>query len=130
QGRMCAEYALRDGAAAGSGEAIGTRCLVRQDAREWAENLTGAVLMTADRTETLVGIYGIGLQPTGEKDPYGLRRAALGVISAFEAFGAMARLKGKPLRLQLHSLLEFAASTFPANKLSASVVPDLEDFVF
>jgi len=130
QGLMGRYYALHDGEPAAVADAIGAQYLVRQDAREWAENLTGAVLMTADRTETLVGIYGIGLQPTGEKDPYGLRRAALGVISAFEAFGAMARLKGKPLRLQLHSLLEFAASTFPANKLSASVVPDLEDFVF
>ena len=130
QGLMGRYYALHDGEPGAIADAIGTQYLVRQDAREWAENLTGAVLMTADRTETLVGIYGIGLQPTGEKDPYGLRRAALGVISAFEAFGAMARLKGKPLRLQLHSLLEFAASTFPANKLSASVVPDLEDFVF
>ncbi len=130
QGLMGRYYALHDGEPGAIADAIGAQYLVRQDAREWAENLTGAVLMTADRTETLVGIYGIGLQPTGEKDPYGLRRAALGVISAFEAFGAMARLKGKPLRLQLHSLLEFAASTFPANKLSASVVPDLEDFVF
>ena len=130
QGLMGRYYALHDGEPGAIADAIGTQYLVRQDAREWAENLTGAVLMTADRTETLVGIYGIGLQPTGEKDPYGLRRAALGVISAFEAFGAMARLKEKPLRLQLHSLLEFAASTFPANKLSASVVPDLEDFVF
>ena len=86
--------------------------------------------MTADRTETLVGIYGIGLQPTGDKDPYGLRRAALGLISAFEAFGAMARINGKALRLELHSLLEFAASAFPAGKLSGSIVTDLEDFIF
>ena len=42
----------------------------------------------------------------------------------------MARLKGKPLRLELHSLLEFTASTFPAERLSASVVSDLEDFIF
>src|SRR5438132_7103206 len=130
QGLMGRYYALHDGEPGAIADAIGTQYLVRQDAREWAENLTGAVLMTADRTETLAGIDGIGLQPTGEKDPYGLRRAALGVISAFEALGAMARLKGTPLRLQLHSLLASAASTFPANKLSASVVPDLEDFVF
>ncbi len=130
QGLMGRYYALHDGEPAAVADAIGAQYLVRQDASEWAENLTGAVLMTADRTETLVGIYGIGLQPTGEKDPYGLRRAALGLISAFEAFGAMARLKGRPLRLELHSLLEFAASTFPADKLSATVVPELEDFVF
>lgn len=130
QGLMGRYYALHDGEPAAVADAIGAQYLVRQDVSEWAENLTGAVLMTADRIETLVGIYGIGLLPTGEKDPYGLRRAALGVISAFEAFGAMARLKGRPLRLELHSLLELATSTFPADKLSASVIPDLEDFVF
>jgi glycyl-tRNA synthetase beta chain len=130
QGLMGRYYALHDGEPAAVADAIGAQYLIRQDASEWAENLTGAVLMTADRTETLVGIYGIGLQPTGEKDPYGLRRAALGVISAFEAFGAMARIKGRALRLELHSLLEFAASTFPPGKLSASVIPELEDFVF
>jgi glycyl-tRNA synthetase beta chain len=130
QGLMGRYYALHDGEPAAVADAIGAQYLIRQDASEWAENLTGAVLMTADRTETLVGIYGIGLQPTGEKDPYGLRRAALGVISAFEAFGAMARIKGRVLRLELHSLLEFAVSTFPADKLSASVIPELEDFVF
>jgi glycyl-tRNA synthetase beta chain len=130
QGLMGRYYALHDGEPAAVADAIGAQYLIRQDAGEWAENLTGAVLMTADRTETLVGIYGIGLQPTGDKDPYGLRRAALGLISAFEAFGAMARINGNPLHLELHSLLEFAASAFPAGKLSGSIVTDLEDFIF
>ncbi len=130
QGLMGRYYALHDGEPAAVADAIGAQYLIRQDANEWAENLTGAVLMTADRTETLVGIYGIGLQPTGDKDPYGLRRAALGLISAFEAFGAMARINGNPLHLELHSLLEFAASAFPDGKLSGSIVTDLEDFIF
>ena len=130
QGLMGRYYALHDGEPAAVADAIGAQYLIRQEANEWAENLTGAVLMTADRTETLVGIYGIGLQPTGDKDPYGLRRAALGLISAFEAFGAMARINGNPLRLELHSLLEFAASAFPAGKLSGNIVTDLENFIF
>ncbi len=130
QGLMGRYYALHDGEPAAVADAIGAQYLIRQDAHEWAENLTGAVLMTADRTATMVGIYGIGLQPTGDKDPYGLRRAALGLISAFEAFGAMARINGKALRLELHSLLEFAASAFPAGKLSDSIVIDLENFIF
>ncbi|HEX8009737.1 MAG TPA: glycine--tRNA ligase subunit beta [Casimicrobiaceae bacterium] len=130
QGLMGRYYALHDGEPAAVAEAIGAQYLVRQDAGEWAENLIGAVLMTADRTETLVGVYGIGLEPTGDKDPYGLRRAALGVINAFEAFGAVARSRGKPLDLELHSLLEFATRSFPADKLSGSVVTDLEEFVF
>ncbi len=130
QGLMGRYYALDDGEPAAVADAVGAQYLIRQDAHEWVENLTGAVLMTADRTETMVGIYGIGLQPTGDKDPYGLRRAALGLISAFEAFGAMARINGKALPLELHSLLEFAASAFPVGKLSDSIVIDLENFIF
>src|SRR3546814_12849486 len=42
--------------------------------------LTAAVLFIAERAETLVGIWGLGLAPTGERDPLGLRRAALGLI--------------------------------------------------
>jgi glycyl-tRNA synthetase beta chain len=41
---------------------------------------TGTVVALADKLETLVGIWGIGLQPTGEKDPFALRRHALGVL--------------------------------------------------
>ena len=130
QGLMGRYYALHDKEPEEVANAIGTQYLLRRDQTEWAENLTGAVLTTADRIETLVGIYGIGLIPTGDKDPYGLRRAALSLISAFEAFGAMAKALKTTLQLELRSLLEFAASTFPAGSLSPTVVPELEDFIF
>ena len=130
QGLMGRHYAIHDGEPSAVAEAIGAQYLLRQDESEWAENLTGAVLTAADRTETLVGIYGIGLVPTGDKDPHGLRRAALALISVFEAFGAMARMQSKPVRLTLRGLLENAAAAFPAGKLSKTVVPDLEDFIF
>ncbi|MEZ1377101.1 glycine--tRNA ligase subunit beta, partial [Enterobacter hormaechei] len=42
--------------------------------------LTGAAVAVADKLDTLVGIFGIGMLPTGSKDPYALRRAALGVL--------------------------------------------------
>lgn len=130
QGIMGRYYALHDGEPADVANAIGAQYVLRQDESEWAENVTGAVLVAADRTETLVGIYGIGLVPTGDKDPYGLRRAALGLINAFEAFGAMARAAGEPLRLKLRALLQLAATTFPAGAISPAVVADLEEFVF
>ncbi len=130
QGLMGRYYALHDGEPAAVANALGAQYLLRQNEEDWAENLTGAVLMAADRTETLVGIYGIGLVPTGDKDPYGLRRAALGLIEAFGAFGFMARRKGRPLTLNLRSLLEFAASAFPAGTLAPTVVDDLEEFIF
>ena len=46
-------------------------------------NRSATALLIADRVETLVGIWGIGLKPTGEKDPYALRRHALTLIAAF-----------------------------------------------
>ena len=130
QGLMGRHYAIHDGEPSAVAEAIGAQYLLRQDESEWTENLTGAVLTAADRTETLVGIYGIGLVPTGDKDPNGLRRAALALISVFEAFGAMARVQAKPVRLTLHGVLQSAAATFPAGKLSKTVVPDIEGFIF
>jgi glycyl-tRNA synthetase beta chain len=130
QGLMGRHYAIHDGEPSAVAEAIGAQYLLRQDESEWAANLTGAVLSAADRTETLVGMYGIGLIPTGEKDPHGLRRAALALIGVFEAFGAIARVQDKPVRLTLRGLLESAAATFPAEKLSKTVVVDLEGFIF
>ena len=130
QGLMGRHYAIHDGEPSAVAEAIGAQYLLRQDDSEWAANLTGAVLMAADRTETLVGMYGIGLVPTGDRDPYGLRRAALALIGVFEAFGAIARVQAKLVRLTLRSLLESAAATFPAEKLSKTVVADLEGFIF
>ena len=47
---------------------------------ELPSTLTGAAVAVADKLDTLVGIFGIGMLPTGSKDPYALRRAALGVL--------------------------------------------------
>ncbi len=44
------------------------------------QNPVGQVLALADRIDTLVGTFGINQIPTGDKDPYGLRRAALGIL--------------------------------------------------
>ena len=67
---------------------------------------TGTVVALADKLETLVGIWGIGLQPTGEKDPFALRRHALGVLRM---------LVEKRLPLSLHALLQDAAQLFAGN---------------
>jgi glycyl-tRNA synthetase beta chain len=64
---------------------------------------TGLAVALADKLETLVGIWSIGLQPTGEKDPFALRRHALGV---------MRMLLEKRLALPLSGLLADAAATF------------------
>ncbi|MFB1487184.1 MULTISPECIES: glycine--tRNA ligase subunit beta [unclassified Thiocapsa] len=72
----------------------------------------GRVLAIADRIDTLVGIFGIGLRPTGAKDPYGLRRASIGVLRI---------LIETPLELDLRALIASAASAYPAGILSKDV---------
>ncbi|MFZ3288888.1 MAG: glycine--tRNA ligase subunit beta [Telluria sp.] len=66
---------------------------------------TGTVVALADKLETLVGIWSIGLQPTGDKDPFALRRHALGVLRM---------LLEKRLPLSIGSLLADAAGLFAA----------------
>jgi glycyl-tRNA synthetase beta chain len=74
----------------------------------------------ADKLDTLVGIYGIGLVPTGEKDPFGLRRAALGVVRI---------LVEKSLALDVKDLLVSARSQFPNGVIADTVVQDLHGFM-
>ncbi len=74
----------------------------------------------ADKLDTLVGIYGIGLVPTGEKDPFGLRRAALGVVRI---------LIEKTLPLDIMELLQLAHTQFPNGVVVDTVVLDLYRFI-
>ena len=80
--------------------------------------------MIADRAEILVGIWGIGLKPTGDKDPYALRRHALTLIDSFR------RVAGGAARpLVLRELLDEVASTF-AVPLAADTVVEVEAFIY
>ncbi|MGF6815626.1 glycyl-tRNA synthetase beta chain [Paraburkholderia atlantica] len=80
QGTMGTYYARHDGEA----EEVALACSEHYQPRFSGDALptteTGTVVALADKLETLVGIWGIGLQPTGEKDPFALRRHALGVL--------------------------------------------------
>jgi glycyl-tRNA synthetase beta chain len=76
------------------------------------ESPCGRVLAIADRMDTLVGIFGIGLRPTGAKDPYGLRRASIGVLRI---------LIETPLDLDLRDLIASAASAYSEGLLSNDV---------
>jgi len=73
-------YARHDGEA----EAVALACSEHYQPRFSGDTLptteTGTIVALADKLETLVGIWGIGLAPTGEKDPFALRRHALGVL--------------------------------------------------
>ncbi|WP_233799989.1 glycine--tRNA ligase subunit beta [Paraburkholderia sp. HP33-1] len=80
QGTMGTYYARHDG----EPEEVALACSEHYQPRFSGDALpttaTGTVVALADKLETLVGIWGIGLQPTGEKDPFALRRHALGVL--------------------------------------------------
>jgi len=126
QGIMGGYYARHDGEAADVAQAIADQYVNRRGADEdEAKNLVGVSLLLADRAETLVGIWGIGLKPTGEKDPYALRRHALTVINAFASLGAASS------RLALPELLETARASFDAStSLADGVVAEVEAFVY
>lgn len=73
-------YAQKDGEPEGVPEVIRDQYRPAFAGDALPETLEGCVVALADRLDTLVGIFGIGLKPTGTKDPYALRRAALGVL--------------------------------------------------
>ena len=131
QGIMGAYYAAGDGEPASVVEALRSQYRNRYDAPVTQDTLTAATLFIAERVETLVGIWAIGLAPTGERDPFGLRRAALGLISAFEQLAAGGWLKiSQDGPLTLDGLLELAAGTFPAGKIPAGTLAEVRTFIF
>ena len=109
--------------------AIRNQYQTRVDTPVTDASLTSAVLFMAERLETLVGIWGIGLAPTGERDPYGLRRAALGLISAYEQLHAGGFLKISSNTLNLDELLTQTAQLFAAGTLSAETADEVRTFI-
>ncbi len=131
QGIMGAYYATAGGEPADVARALRDQYRIRLDAPVSGDTLTSAVLFMAERAETLVGIWGIGLAPTGERDPYGLRRAALGLISAYEqltAGGWLSASQDSPARLS--ALLERAWAGFEPGRLAADTVDEVRGFVY
>ncbi len=131
QGIMGAYYAEADGEAPDVVRALREQYRNRLDTPVQRDGLTMAVLFIAERAETLVGIWSIGLAPTGERDPYGLRRAALGLISAFEQLAAGSWLKPSengPLALQ--GVLRLAADSFGTGQIADSVLAEVGDFIY
>ena len=80
QGTLGRYYALADGEDATVAQAIQSHYAPRSAQDLPPNDLTGALLGIADRLDTLTGMFGLTLGPTGDKDPFGLRRAALGVL--------------------------------------------------
>ncbi|MBW8079001.1 MAG: glycine--tRNA ligase subunit beta [Gallionella sp.] len=120
QGIMGRYYALHDGEPQAVGDAIEAHYRPRFAGDVLPQGPVSCAVALADKLETLIGIYGIGQVPTGDKDPFGLRRHALGVLRI---------LIETPLDLSLSALIKLAAANFPAGMLGATVVGDVEHFV-
>ena len=131
QGVMGAYYAQGDAEPAEVVQALAGQYRIRLEAPVTAASAIPAILFMADRAESIVGIWGIGLAPTGERDPFGLRRAALGLLSGFEQLTAGGMLKvQEPGPLTLEGLLEAAARTFDAGQLAGTTVAEVQAFVY
>jgi len=92
-------YALNDGENAEVAAAMNEQYLPRFAGDKLPETITGSIIALADRLDTISGIFGIGQQPTGSKDPFALRRASIAVLRI---------LVEKNLALDLRELLTFA----------------------
>jgi glycyl-tRNA synthetase beta chain len=119
QGIMGGYYAKHDGLAEDVAYAIEDHYKPRFAGDELPRNMAGICVALADKLEALAGMFGIGQMPTGDKDPFALRRHALGVIRI---------LIEKELPLSLDTLLEQAASTFGRRISDASKT--LSDFIY
>ncbi len=122
QGTMGRYYALHDGLDAAVADAIEDHYKPRFAGDELPRNTVGLVVALADKLETLVGMFGIGNLPTGDRDPFALRRHALGVIRM---------LIEKDLALGLDALLQDAAAQFKdiAGFDSGKATVELQDFI-
>ncbi|MBM5456298.1 glycine--tRNA ligase subunit beta [Pseudomonas sp. P66] len=114
-------YALNDGEAQDVALALNEQYMPRGAGAELPTTLTGAAAAIADKLDTLVGIFGIGMLPTGSKDPYALRRAALGVLRI---------LIDKQLDLDLNDAVNFAVTQFGAKVKAAGLAEQVLEFVF
>ncbi|MFK7852494.1 MAG: glycine--tRNA ligase subunit beta [Granulosicoccus sp.] len=73
-------YALRDGYPSEVADAMEQHYYPKQAGGSLPEGAVSQMVSLADKTDTLVGIFGLGMKPTGAKDPFGLRRASLGIV--------------------------------------------------
>ena len=119
QGTMGRYYALNDGLAPAVADAIEDHYKPRFAGDTLPRGDVGIVVALADKLETLVGMFGIGNLPTGDRDPFALRRHALGIARM---------LVERVLPLHFHELTRLAFAVFPGGVLQDKVV-ELDEFL-
>jgi len=121
QGVMGRYYARHDGEPAAVADAIAEHYQPRFAGDRLPEHPVSCAVALADKLETLAGLFGIGQLPTGDRDPFALRRHALGVVRL---------LVERDLPLKLDALVSDAFSVFAKELKLADAHTDLESFVF
>jgi glycyl-tRNA synthetase beta chain len=124
QGIMGEYYARADGEDAETAAAIREHYLPRGAGDALPATPTGIALAIADRIDTLAGIFAIGQKPSGTRDPFGLRRAAIGVLRL---------ARERKLDFDLRALIDQAVAAQPVAELAArraAVGDEVHEFVF
>jgi len=111
QGTMGRYYAMSDGEPQGVADAIAEQYLPRFSGDALPAAVDGQILAVADKLDTLAGVFSIGKPPSGNRDPFGLRRAALGVVRILIECG---------LDLDLKALIDTAVAAQPKSKVEAA----------
>ncbi|AFJ45259.1 glycine--tRNA ligase subunit beta [Shimwellia blattae] len=120
QGVMGMHYARHDGEAEDVAVALNEQYMPRFAGDALPSSLVACAVAIADKMDTLAGIFGIGQHPKGDKDPFALRRAALGVLRI---------IVEKNLPLDLQTLTEEAARLYGDKLTNVNVVDDVVDFM-
>ena len=120
QGVMGCYYAIENGETSQVAAALREQYMPRFAGDKLPETSTGCILAVADRLDTLIGIFTIGEKPTGEKDPFALRRAALGCLRI---------LIECEMKLDLESCLTAAKGNYNKQLDTVSVIGDVFDFM-
>ena len=120
QGVMGKYYALNDGENPIVADALYQQYMPRFAGDELPTSLEACSVALADKFDSLVGIFGIGQHPKGDKDPFALRRAAIGTIRI---------LIEKELNIDFKEVVEFGASLLADKLTNENVVNDVIDFM-
>lgn len=121
QGIMGYYYALNDGEPQEVALALNEQYMPRFAGDELPTTKTGMILALAERLDTITGLFGIGQPPTGSKDPFALRRAALGVLRI---------IVEKQLPLDLAATVKAAISGFDKLPKADGLQQTILDFIF
>ncbi|MDG1123121.1 MAG: glycine--tRNA ligase subunit beta [Glaciecola sp.] len=120
QGVMGKYYALNDGEDSSVAQAIAEQYMPRQSGDALPSSDVSAAVALADKLDTLAGIFGIGMLPKGDKDPFALRRAAIGVLRI---------ITERDYDLDVRELLAFAVATYGDKLTNADTLDNAVEFV-